>query len=318
LRALPQVPDQPNSLLEPAPAAPPYQPSEPGPNFEPDPLLDPHEGPQPGWFADVDLSALAAHFKNRIVGDVQVGSSPPSTLHVPGADLDWSFAPRFEVGYRLASGFGAFALSYRYLATQRVEMGPGPDGVATLKSRLDVNVVDMDYLSRELSLWPHWEMQWRFGLRLANLYYDANSEEPLAEALAGSGIVTERNTDRFVGFGTHWALELERHLPQPGLSLVGKIDGWISLGRIRQGFFEEIATPAGGLLAGQNHVSSSQAVPALDTQVGLSYRPPAYPNLDVFVGYQYEYWWNVGRFSLSNSRGELRDQGITLRASFNY
>jgi hypothetical protein len=33
----------------------------------------------------------------------------------------------------------------------------------------------------------------------------------------------------------------------------------------------------------------------------------------------YEYWWNVGRESNTlDSRGELSDQGILLRAEFNF
>jgi hypothetical protein len=300
----------------------------PGPYFEEDPRLDPPDWPQPGWFADVDLSAMGAHFKNRLNGTVQIDNLPPNNVHVPGADLDWSFSPRFEVGYRLPSGFGAFGLSYRFLATQGTAIGPGPDGPADFKSRLDVHIIDLDYISREFSVWPNpelWKMQWRVGLRWASIYYDANSVEPFEEAADKSGIFTARSTDRFVGFGPHAGVELARQLESTGLSLVGRIDGWISLGRIRQGFFEEstILGPGGLPVGGETHVSSSQAVPAVNAQVGLSYRPPTYPNLEFFLGYQYEYWWNVGRFSLNTStppfsRGELSDQGITFRAAFNY
>ena len=37
-----------------------------------------------------------------------------------------------------------------------------------------------------------------------------------------------------------------------------------------------------------------------------------------FLGYQFEYWWNVGRLSTSFARGELEDQGVVLRAEFNF
>jgi hypothetical protein len=324
LRSLPQLPEQPRSLLEPlSPPGPPPAPL-PGPYFELDPRLDPPEWPQPGWFADVDLSALGPHFKNRLHGTVQIGNRPPDTVHVPGADLDWAFSPRFEVGYRLSSGFGAFGLSYRFLATQGTAIGPSPDGPATLKSRLDFHVIDLDYISREWPVWPHWDtckMQWRFGLRWASIYYDANSTEPFGEAAAGSGIFSARSTDRFVGFGPHVGVELARLLQWQGFSVGGRIDGWISLGRIRQGFFEESTMlGASGLpLGGVSQVSSSQAVPALNTQAGVSYQPPGYPDLEFFIGYQYEYWWNVGRLSITpNSRGELSDQGVLFRAAFNY
>jgi hypothetical protein len=319
LRALPRPPEQPASLL--APARPVAQlPPLPGPYFEDDPRLDPPYWPQPGWFADVDFLIAKAHVKNRLVGSVQIGDNPADTVHVPGAVLDWTVSPRFEMGYRLASGFGAFALSYRFLATSGAEVGPGPDGVAALKSQLDMHIIDLDYISREFSLWPEWEMQWRFGLRWASVYFDARSEEPFDMAAAGSGIFAARTTDRFVGFGPHVGGQLVRHLAQPGLSLVGQSDLWLGLGRIRQGFFEESTTlgPNGLPLNGESHDSSSQTVPALNLLVGLSYKPPSLRDLEFFLGYQYEHWWNVGRFSKGASRGELSDQGVLLRAAFNF
>jgi hypothetical protein len=228
------------------------------------------------------------------------------------------------VGYRLASGFGAFGLSYRFLATDGTAIGAGPDGPAALKSRLDFHVIDLDYISREFSVWPNaeaWKMQFRFGLRWASIYYDAASLEPFDAAASGSGVFSARATNRYVGFGPHVGVELARQLDWRGFSVVGRIDGWISLGRIRQGFFEESTMlGAGGLPTGAvNQVSSSQAVPSLNLQVGISYQPPACTNWEFFLGYQYEYWWNVGRLSSTlNSRGELSDQGITFRAAFNF
>src|SRR5215831_13737669 len=130
LRALPRLAEEPHSLMEPAPPPAPPQPPLPGPYFEIDPRLDPPQWPQPGWFADADLSAMVPHFKNRLNGMVQFDNRPPDAVHVPGADLDWAFSPRFEVGYRLASGFGAFGLSYRFLATDGTAIGAGPDGPA--------------------------------------------------------------------------------------------------------------------------------------------------------------------------------------------
>jgi hypothetical protein len=322
LRALPRIPDEPRALKE---AAAPQAAAAllPGSYFEEDLRLDPPEWPRPGWFADVDLSAMGAHFKNRLVGSVQVGGSPPSTLHVPGAELDWTLSPRFEGGYRLPSGFGAFGLSYRLLATDGTQAGPGLDGPAAQKSRLDLHIIDLDYISREYSVWPAaelWKMQWRFGLRLASIYYDANAVESSTEAAAGGGILAARATDHFIGIGPHVGVELARQLQWNGLSCVGRVDSWISLGHIRQDFIEESTTlgPSGMPLSASAPVSSSQSVTSINTQLGLGYQPPAHPNVELFLGYQYEYWWNVGRFSKSTSRGELSDQGVTFRIGFNY
>jgi hypothetical protein len=324
LRSLPKLPQEPQSLLEPAPPPAPLQPTLPGPYFELDPRLDREDWAQPGWFADLDLNILKPHFKNRLNGTVQIDGNPPDSVHVAGADLEWTLSPRFEVGYRLPSGFGAFGFSYRFLITEGSAIGLVPDGLAAFKSRLDMHVIDLDYISREFSVWPDgelWKMQFRIGQRWASIYYDAESLEPFGEAAAGSGIFSVRNTDRYVGTGPHAGVELVRRLEHYGLSLFGRFDGWISLGRIRQGFFESSTTlgPNGVPLGGVNQVSSSQAVPAVNFQAGISYRPPAYPKIELFLGYQFEYWWNVGRLSLTtNSRGELSDQGVAMRIGFNY
>ena len=57
--------------------------------------------------------------------------------------------------------------------------------------------------------------------------------------------------------------------------------------------------------------------------LGLDWRPPSRPNLDLLLGYTGEYWWNVGRLSDPNiydsqSAGEVGIQGIALRLEYNY
>jgi hypothetical protein len=279
-------------------------------------LLNPPELPQPGWFANVEAEILKPHLKNKTTNTVQIGAHNPDTVALPSAALDWTVSPRFEVGYELASGCGEISLAYRFLTTQGNGSVVGADALAALKSRLDLNIIDLDYASREFSLWPHCDMKWRFGGRYAYLYLDSRADEPFAAAAAGSGVFEQRSSNSFVGFGPHTGVELAQRFEGTGLSLFGSIDGWISLGRIRQGFFET-STTAG--LTGETRVSSSQAVPSLNGQAGLKWQPPNYQNARFFLGYQYEYWWDVGRFSSTpNSRGELWDQGVLLRAEFNY
>ena len=124
----------------------------PGPYFEDDPRLDPPILPLPGWFADVETEIAVAHVKNKLVNTVSIGGAAPNTVALPSAELDWTVAPRFELGYRLPSGFGAFALAYRFLTTEGTQGTIGADGPASLHSRLELNEVDFDYVSREFSL----------------------------------------------------------------------------------------------------------------------------------------------------------------------
>jgi hypothetical protein len=319
LPGLPRPPDQPRSLYQ-EPAGPSYTcDGLPGPYFEQDPRLDPPQFPQPGWFADVEVGLVAAHFKDRLNGMIALGNRPTDTIHVPGAELDWTVTPRFEVGYRLPSGFGEFALSYRFLDTDGTGTGLVPDGLAALKSRLDFHIADLDYISREFSVYPQWGMRWRFGLRYASLYYDSQAAESVAEAAAGSGILAARNTTHFQGFGPRVGVQLERYLGCSGWALVGRIDGASVVGRTSQIVAEQTAPgPTGPPLAGAVRFTNVQTIPILNFQVGLGWEPAAYPYTHFFLGYQYEYWWDAGRLSVSFSRGEMVNQGLLFRAEFNF
>src|SRR5581483_7364170 len=141
--------------LAPAPPTPTFAPSPwPGPYFEPDPLLDRPPLPPPGWFADADLGVVLPHVKNHLSGPVQLGvvgslaavtAANANTVALPSAGLDWTVFPRIEAGYQLPSGFGAVALSYRFLGSEGNGTAAGLDGPATLHSRLDLNEIGLDY-----------------------------------------------------------------------------------------------------------------------------------------------------------------------------
>jgi len=321
LPGLPRPPDQPASLLQTPPSGPGYSCAPlPGPYFERDPRLDPPPLPPPGWVADVDVGILVPHVKNKLIDTVQVGARPPDTVQLPSAELSWTGSPRFEVGYRLPSGFGEILLAYRFLVTDGTGSAQGPDATEALTSRFDMNVADLDYASREFSLLPHCGMKWRFGLRGVDLFFDSHAIEPFAAAAAGSGIFDTRVSNNYWGIGPHMGLELERRWEDEGVVLVGRVDAATLLGRVNQGFSEESTTPAPGgeLLSGTTRQSNPQDVPEVNAFLGVGWRPPEYPTMRLELGYQYEYWWNVGRLSTTNSRGEVSDQGVVLRVEFNY
>jgi hypothetical protein len=242
------------------------------------------------------------------------------TVHVPGAELDWTVAPRVEVGYRLPTGFGEFAVAYRFFGTDGSGVTTGSDSAALLKSRLSVNIVDMDYASRQFTYFPNWGMKWRFGLRWADAFFDSRADEPFAAAAAGSGVFETRTSNNFWGLGPHGGLELARRFDSSGLALIGRIDGATLLGRIRQNFFEASTAPApsGQRLTGNTRQTVDQNVPIIDAFIGVSWQPPRYQYAHIAAGYQFEYWWNVGRNSDTMSRGDVGNQGILLRAEFNY
>ena len=262
---LPRLPDEPRSLFAPPPPPGPPGPPLPGPYFEDDPRLDPPILPLPGWFADVETEIAVAHVKNKLVNTVSAGGAAPNTVALPSAELDWTVAPRFELGYRLPSGFGAFALAYRFLTTEGTQGTIGADGPASLHSRLELNEIDFDYVSREFSLWPLWEMQWRFGGRLTELFFDSRADEPFAAAAAGSGIFESRDANGYVGFGPHWGVQLVRQLDASGFSLVGAVERRLP----------SRATPAGLLRSIDHGRSNRPAAPGRDPHFDLASRSHA-------------------------------------------
>lgn len=326
----------PPTQFAPVPQLAPYTPYEDqnGPLLRGDPLLDRPEAP-PGWFAALEANVLGVHIKNRVTAPVLLefpralgvdyvlpGTGPiPITnqVQLPTAELEWAGAPRIELGYRFAQGFGEILVSYRSLVStgQAILTGfdvDGSDGL--LDSRLNMNVVDLDYASREYSLGPCWDMKCKVGARFASVYFDSR---------ATGNVLEQRTSNDFRGAGPHLGLDLRRRfLEVPGLGFYSRLEGAALLGEIKQSVEETFLfsgapffMPAGRLVGGGTTQRGSQAVPVVQLQVGLSWTPPWAGNWLQFVGgYEIENWWYLGQ--LNASRAELLDQGVFFRAEWSF
>jgi hypothetical protein len=283
--------------------------------------LDPICLPHPGWWFDVEMNIMGTHVVNR------VGQSDPpiaGVTNVPMATLNWAASPRFEAGYRLPSGFGEIGISYRFLLTEGLGLSPmgataSPDAPATLESHLDMNIGDVDYGSTETSLGPNWLMKWRLGLRTADVLFTSQADEPFAAAAGGSGIFQRGIENNFCGIGPHGGVELRSRSSSWGIEWVGKLDSGLLFGRVHQRFNQALTAGPGTEVDFKNW----QQVPMLSGLMGLDWRLPNHPNVDVLLGYTAEYWWNVGRLSDppiydSQSAGEVGAQGAVLRLEYNY
>jgi hypothetical protein len=321
LKSLPQPPDQPRSLFQPAPPLGP-----PPPDlehyFEVDPLLDPPQwGQGPGWFSDVQIGIIHPHIfygqmRHNVVAAGRLVKVAPNA-----ARQDWTVAPRLEIGYRLKSGFGGFSYSDRFFSSSGTGPFVGPSGSTTQTSRIGVNYMDWDYFSREYTPWANWEMTWRAGVRLANSWIDSRVDQSFAEAASGKGVFIAGASNYTVGAGPHFGLELDRRFPKSGLALVMKLDIANTFTRERQLFAAATTTltPAGVPERGVFTQNFWQQVPILNYQVGLGWQPPGYPNAQFFVGYLYEFWWQVGsnsNITVNNggTRAFFDNQGVVLQA----
>jgi hypothetical protein len=159
-------------------------------------------------------------------------------------------------------------------------------------------------------------MRWHIGARFANLFFDDQLSTPLAQAAVGDGVSDQRFSNHFYGFGPVFGVQLSGHVHENVLTWLVRLDASWAFGRIGQSYSQ--AGP--GVLANglpQSFTvpfSSSQDSPNINLQAGLRWR--AGPGVDVFAGYQFEYWWNIGRIGNIASSGEFYNQGIVVRASY--
>jgi hypothetical protein len=286
-----------------------------------DPLLDRPQAPLPGFFINVESSVVHPHLTNQLQNMVVLSSTRTDLVQFPGNDLDWVVMPSIALGYRLADGWGAFELSYRFLISQGSTSFAGSGGAPGLgqKTRLDVHVVDLDYLSREYSLGPDWEMRWAIGARGLFLYFD--SQLSLLNGMPSPGdVLSQFETNQLYAYGAHAQLDLSRRLPFHGWAVFGRFDGSGMVGRVGQTYSEVLApTPDGSLpVFGQTRINRTAGIPTLATEVGLSYTVPGWNNSRFLIGYQYETFFDIGRIGETGARAQVVDQGIFLRAEFNF
>ena len=320
LRSLPHPPDQPRSLFQPA------SPATASPNLEHyfilDPVLDPPNWPKVGWFTDVQIDIIHPHvFGNQWTAPVT--TSAGRTVHVtPGvARLEWTVAPRVELGYRLPTGLGEFSISDRGFYTNGSGPFSGPAGNFTRTSHLGVNYTDMDYASREYTQWPNFTLKWRAGVRVAYTWLDTTVSQPFNVAAAGNGVYADRAINYTAGAGPHFGVALDHNLTKPGLFFLTNLDIADTFTRIRQRFSTATTTltPSGTPAKGMFTESFWNQVPILNFRVGLGYQPPNYPNLRFYAGYVYEFWWQTGTESnTARSHLFMDNQGITLSAGLDF
>jgi hypothetical protein len=275
-----------------------------------DPLLD-RPGACPGWFTELEVSVVGPHLMNRLVAPVTIDGYAPDTVHLPTADLDWTGMPRFELGYRFPGAWGEISASYRLLVTEGNATLSNFDidgGDGFLHSRLNMNVLDLDYGSREFSLDRHWDMRWKVGVRLANVFFDSR---------ATGWYLEQRTANHFIGAGPHVGLELNRTFDVPGLGVYGRVDGSAPIGQVHQSFEETVVFNDGTEIGGATDQSGTKAVPTLGIQFGMAWVPYRFGTWSRFTfGYEFERWWYLGE--VGDSRAELTTQGIFFRGEFGF
>jgi hypothetical protein len=272
-----------------------------------DPALD---NPGVGWLGAVEGAAVVPHVRNNVAGFAILPGGATPLVSLPSAPLGWTVSPRVELGYRFGQGFGELIVAYRFLATEGNDTVFLPDAAA-LHSRIDMQIADLDYGSHEHALGPMWDMKWRVGLRLADIFFDSR---------AANATLEQHASNRFIGAGPHASLDLRRKIADTGLSLFGRVDASSPIGRISQSFETVAIAPDGTRTGGAGNQGQNYPPVSLAVQLGLSWCPAECPGFRVTGGWTYEHWWDTGSLFLSPpfSRADLFLQGVFLRAEWNY
>ncbi len=272
-----------------------------------DPLLDGSAwGEGLGWFGSLEADAVGPSVKNRLNAPVVVGGIL-TTVQLPSAGLNWTAMPNVEIGYWLGQGAGALAVSYRGIMNASGSDTLVPFAVlgnaGALTSHLSMNVIDFDYASRENSLGPLWDMRWRTGIRIATVFFDSTAD---------SLLLTQHESNNFVGGGVHFGLDLKRRFGDTGFALLGHVDGGVVLGHVHQ-LYEEVIAGAGGAATTS---SANEPAPNLQVRLGLEWAPFQFPDVRFSAGYLFERWWTVGE--TFGTYGEVTTQGVFLRGEWRY
>jgi Legionella pneumophila major outer membrane protein precursor len=236
-----------------------------------------------GWFGSIAVGLVHPHVGGRL-------TDGPG---LPFAGFDWTVMPRVEVGYRFADAAGDVRVGYRFLSAD----GTDQSVVGGLNSRVDLNSLDLDYMSREWLVGggPDMGRDLRavVGLRLAD-----------ATVKASGPFWNFRSEFAGVGprFGLEWHTPLAASWP---VELYTRADATGLIGQTRQtiGFF----------LPGLRQWNGAAAASA---EVGLGWRPLAPDGFRVTLGYQFEQWWNLSRTDTANA--DLSVHGVFLRTEWRY
>jgi hypothetical protein len=285
---------------------------------EPDPYLHPPGQPPAGWFVEGLTIIQKPHLKDVVTNTVIINNVTIGPIQLPRADYAWTASPQMTVGYHLPRGMGDLLVAYRSLATDGSMDVNGGTVLVHLHSRLDLNQLDFDYANREFPPASWWDMRWRVGLRLVNMFFDTHASQPAVDLVLGPGLLQQNSSNYLEGAGPHAGLELARRFGDESLALYGMLD-WSSIWdhlhqEVGQAF---TVTPTTGV-AGSNTARTTQGVGILQSQAGLRWQPPDCHNAAIFLGYNFEMWLQVGRNDNVGSKATFYSHGIFLRAEWDF
>lgn len=272
-----------------------------------------------------ELAVLFPDLCQRLFAPVTVGTLYTVGAELPSARLHFAATALFNLRFNLGD-IGEFGVAYRLLASEGdgLVTGVDPVGLAILRTRLDMHVIDLNYYaSQDVGLWwwagraipddrdlyeaPRWNVRWDMGTRLASVFFDSRAMGPT---------VHRRVSNHYFGAGPRVGLSLTRRLGDWNLRLFGRVDASALMGYVNQQFSESVVLGNVPLGYGYTSQGVGQGVPTLTAQLGLTNAVP-FTRLGIWqIGYQYEQWWMVANAGAST--GNLLLQGLFARWMLQY
>jgi hypothetical protein len=337
--SLPSVPSRPWLPDVPPPITPP-----PPPMPSTQALLIDRPDQRLGWFAIGDIDIVKPHFSGFLTSGVPITptfstvgtgqfltlpalnsgvsgelTAPtfPNAVQLPMANMHWTVIPEIFLGYRFDKGAGALRLHYLNATSEGSQVLPNYDlaGSGFLRSHLNLNVADLDYVSSEFIFRPNRfllqrELQGFLGLRTVSFFFDSTA--------SGQQILDQHITNETAGLGLHVGWNGWQALPVSGLSLFTRLDAagvWVTT---RQRYTETAMLPDGSVITGNASSSPlSNGLANLVIEGGLSWTPDtSCRNVRFTLGYVWMHWWNAGHTDTSTA--DLNLQGVLLRGEWAY
>ncbi|HEY5315636.1 MAG TPA: Lpg1974 family pore-forming outer membrane protein, partial [Pirellulales bacterium] len=259
------------------------------------------------------------------------------TVQLPVAQPAWAAMPSFELGYRFEGGLGEVRAAFQFLGSQGTGSIAGfdPGGAALLTSRLNLDVLDLQYSNTEalpvrlpwinpafmipgrLGLNIHQENQPTFPPILLTYFVGARVATLFNDSTAVGTVLAERTMSNFTGAGPEVGLQLQNPTRWKPVSIHSKLLAAGMLGKSEQTFSAASALPAIG--SGVASTRASDGAISLDIEFGLSYVPNWRQCLCRFTGgYKLQQWWNLGQTPLGGTVNELTLQGLFFRGEVGF
>src|SRR5262249_36804933 len=207
----------------------------------------------------------------------------------------FTVSPQIRLGaFRFGPSYGELEMAYRFLASTGEQTVTGFDGPGNgvLRSRLNLQIVRLDYAKDEFALGADTFLRWQAGLLLQACFFDNQLQ---------TATLFEQARNSFYGAGPHAGLSISRRLGNE-VCVYGRGEGALAVGyNTVQNFVVGIRGANNLPNSGSANQEESHISPSFVVEAGLAWKPSRLPTSTFKGGYQFMQWYNLGR--VGDSRG---------------